>query len=90
MQWVKEDATPEQVEQDAITCQQDAWREARSRAWYYPALASAPFSDPFGRRFFGRPYATYGDPFGDAYLEEGRLAQFCMRAKGYQLVPVEK
>jgi hypothetical protein len=89
MQWVKDDVTPEQLEQDSITCQQDAWREARSRAWYFSSLGPMPFRDPFGRRAFGSPFAPYGDPFGDPYLEEGRLAQFCMRNKGYQLVPAE-
>ncbi len=28
MQWVKQDATPEQLREDSIQCQQDAWLEA--------------------------------------------------------------
>jgi hypothetical protein len=31
----------------------------------------------------------FGDPFGDRFMEESRLEDFCMRNKGYQLVPVE-
>jgi len=88
MQWVKPDATAEQATLDSATCQEAAWREARSRAWYYPPFAP-PFRDPLGRRMFGWSYGPYGDPFGDPYLEESRLAQFCMRNKGYELVPVE-
>ena len=86
MQWVKADATPGEAEQDAITCQQDAWREARSRAWFYAPFGAVPFRDRLGRQMFGWPHGPYaGDPFGDPYLEEARLAQFCMRNKGYQL-----
>jgi hypothetical protein len=88
MQWIKPDAAPDQVEQDAIACQQDAWREARSRAWFYAPFGAAPFRDQLGRQMFAWPHGPYaGDPFGDPYLEEGRLTQFCMRNKGYELVP---
>jgi hypothetical protein len=34
------------------------------------------------------PYSPFG-PFGDAYIEESRLAHFCMRAKGYELAPIK-
>ena len=81
MEWVREDTTPEQLEQDAIACRQAAWREARSRDWNYAPLGVGPLRDPFGRPFW--PPGIY--PFGDPYLEEGRLAQFCMRGKGYEL-----
>ena len=30
------------------------------------------------------------DPFGERYLYEARFADFCMRAKGYELTQVEK
>ena len=90
MQWVKADAAPAQIEQDAIACQQAAWRESRSRAWYYPPYGAGPFRDVLGQRMFAWPHGPYGDPFGDPYLEEARLAQFCMRSKGYELQEVEK
>ena len=86
MEWVKPDATPEQLQADANQCQRDAWYEARSRHWYYRPFAPTAFQDAAGRPLFGGPYGP-SDPFGDPYLEEGRLAQFCMRSKGYQLVP---
>ncbi len=90
MQWVRADATPEQLAQDAMYCQQEAWREARLRAWYFRPLGPLPFRDAFGRNVFAWPYDPWGDPFSDPYLEEGRLAQFCMRSKGYELQAIEK
>jgi hypothetical protein len=90
MQWVKPDATAEQLQEDSIYCQQEAWREARSRAWYYRPFASGFIRDASGRAFLGGPYGPYNGPFGDPYLDEYRLAQFCMRSKGYDLQPVEK
>jgi hypothetical protein len=89
MQWVKPDATAEQLQEDSIHCQQEAWREAHTRSWYYRPFAPVFMRDAAGRSFLGGPYGAYGDPFGDPYLEENRLAQFCMRSKGYELQPVE-
>jgi hypothetical protein len=90
MAWVKPDTTADQLRDDSVYCQQEAWREARLRSWYYRPLAPVFVRDPSGRHFLGSPYGPWGDPFGDPYLEENRLAQFCMRAKGYELQPVEK
>ncbi|HEX7250677.1 MAG TPA: hypothetical protein VF262_09880 [Burkholderiales bacterium] len=90
MEWVRPDATPEQVDADAVQCQRDAWYEANSRYWYYRPLAPMVFRDALGRPVFARPYGYASDPFGDPLLEEARLAQFCMRNKGYELAPVER
>src|SRR5258706_3987314 len=90
MEWVKPDITAEQLRDDSMYCQQEAWREARLRAWYYRPFAPVFLRDPSGRAVMGWPYGPAGDPVGDPYLEENRLAQFCMRAKGYELQPVEK
>lgn len=89
MQWVKEDATQEQLDADVAQCQQEAWREAQFRAWAYRPFAPILLRDPAGRPFIAWNSPLY-DPFGDRFLEESRLAQFCMRAKGYRLEPVEK
>ncbi len=89
MQWVKEDATPKQLSDDSIECRQAAWREARSYDWnYYPPFGPAPFRDVFGQHVFAPGAFTM--PFGDPYIEESRLAQFCMRNKGYRLEPLKK
>ena len=90
MEWVKADSTPEQVDADSLQCQRDAWYEANSRYWYYRPLAPMVFRDSLGRPVFARPYGYASDPFGDPMLEEARLAQFCMRNKGYELAPVER
>ena len=89
MQWVRQDAGPEQVRQDEALCQREAWREASWRAWFYRPFGPTLIRDAGGRRFLAWPYSPFGDPFGDRFMEESRLASFCMRAKGYELVPVE-
>ena len=89
MQWVKEDATPAQLDADAAHCQQEAWREARFRAWAWGPPLPIMMRDMAGRPFV-RHYSPFYDPFGEQFMEESRLAQFCMRAKGYRLEAVEK
>lgn len=90
MQWVREGAVPapEALEQDSTACRQQAWREAQYRAWAYRPMMPIVTRNAFGRSYAVWPYGPY--PFGDPFFEEGRLADFCMRAKGYELVPVEK
>jgi hypothetical protein len=93
LQWVRDGAVPptEVVEKDSADCRQEAWRESQYRYWGY----SGPFipvfrRDPFNRGFVGYPYyGPWSYPFYDPLFEESRLADFCMRSKGYQLVPVE-
>jgi len=89
MQWIKDGAVPatEAFEQDASMCRQHAWREAQYHAWAYRPYGWTPYAG--GRRFIGGwPYGP-GYPFGDPFFEEARLTEFCMRSKGYELVPVE-
>jgi hypothetical protein len=90
MEWVKPDASPEEANQDAMICQQEAWREARLRSWYYRPIGPMVARDAAGRPFVSWPAGAFGGPFDDPFMEEGRLAQFCMRAKGYELVPSDK
>ena len=89
MQWVKPDATPEQLSRDMAQCQQDAWREAQFRTWLYRPIGPTMVQDAQGRRFFVWPSSPFGDPFSDQLMEEARLASFCMRSKGYELAPAE-
>ena len=93
MQWTRDGAVPptEALEQDSASCRQQAWREAQFRYWAYQPLTPYVTRDAFGRRFVAWPYGPFAyAPFGDPFFEETRLADFCMRAKGYELVPVEK
>jgi hypothetical protein len=89
VQWVKPDATPAQYQQDYAQCRNDAWREAYFRSWMYRPLSSFAGLDPLGRHYLFWPAGPFGDPYGDAFIEETRLADFCMRAKGYQLEAIE-
>jgi hypothetical protein len=88
MRWEKADATSEQLQRDSIECQQEAWREAHAGAFYSPA-SPIVVQDSMGRATVTWPGGPFAGAFGDPLLEEGRLAQFCMRARGYQLVPAE-
>jgi hypothetical protein len=88
MQWVRSDATPEQLQQDVAQCDEHAWREAQYRAWAYRPLGPLMLGHPYRRGFFS-PFSPFAEPFGDPLFEESRLAHFCMRAKGYELRPVE-
>ena len=88
MQWVRQDATAEELSHDLAQCRQDAWREAQWRTFMY-----RPFGPTYMVDRFGRPhllsYSPFGGPFGDTFIEESRLAHFCMRAKGYDLAPID-
>ena len=90
VQWVKPGATPDDLNADSADCQQKAWREAQYRSWWYYG-PPAPYiaRDGLGRRFLVWPYSPFNDPFHDRFMEEARLAQFCMQAKGWELQPVE-
>lgn len=90
MQWVKENAGPAQMRADLDACRHEAWQEAQVRSLFYRPFGPMMFHDPFGRRFLAWPYGPFADPFGDPFIEETRLTDFCMRAKGWHLEPVEK
>lgn len=88
--WVKPGASPAEVDASLQACQLAAWREASWRStWMYRPFGPSVVQDALGRRYFLWPYPYYTDPFGDRFFEESRLTQFCMRAKGYELIPVE-
>lgn len=90
LQWMREGVVPDPtvLEKDSTTCRQDAWREAQYRSWAYRSSGPMVLRDGGVRRFVVWPYGygAYADPFFD----EARLTDFCMRAKGYELVPIEK
>jgi hypothetical protein len=93
LQWVRDGEVPdpEALRTDTAFCRQEAWREAQWRAFAYRPVGPIMARDPFGRRFVSPwPYAPFPFPAGDPFFDEARLADFCMRAKGYELVPVPK
>lgn len=91
MQWQKPDITAEQLRADEEDCRQRAWREASLYAWHYQTMWGPVFArDPYGRGAMVWPGSPMADPYGYQMMEEARLAQFCMEAKGYKLVPAPK
>jgi hypothetical protein len=92
MEWTRDDATAEQAAADTRACREQAFRETTwSSFGFYGGMGPGLYSDPFGRRYFGWPsYGAFADPFGDRFMEEARLASFCMRAKGYELAPLRR
>jgi len=90
MQWVKPEGTAEQLKADLNECQQEAWREARIRFGHYYPMAPALIQDSLGRRLLVYPSGPFADPYGEQFMEEGRLTLFCMRAKGWDLQPAPK
>jgi len=89
MQWDRPDVSAEQLRADEEECRQAAWREAQVRTWHYHSFSGPVFArDAFGRGFMMWPGRTMAvDPYPYQHLEESRLSQFCMEAKGYRLVP---
>lgn len=85
MHWEHPQLGVAQVSEDSDECarlaHQEAWRLA--------------YSDPFAmmpRWVRGRDGRLYYDPFPrqryDPYFQESQLQGYCMRSRGYRLVPV--
>ena len=90
MQWHKENTTAEQLASDQEDCRVRAWEEASFHAWQYQGMWGPAYArDAYGRGVMW-PNNPVVDPYGYQMLEENRLTQFCMEAKGYKLVPVPK
>ena len=87
MQWVKPDASAEQIRMDEQACRQAAWREAQFQSFLYQHPFQPMVVAP-GQVIW--PSGAMVDPYGHQLLYENRLADFCMESKGYQLVPLPK
>ena len=90
VQWARQDTAPEQFGQDLGSCRQEAWRDAqwRSALFLNRSVGATTVVNSQGQRIVV-PFSPFGDPFGDAYIDESRLTALCMRGKGYELVPVK-
>jgi hypothetical protein len=85
MEWVRSDVTAEQAEADAQLCSDQAWREtAWSYRYNYSSFGPWLYRDPFGRPLVGPLGAS---SLTERSMDEARLADFCMRAKGYHRAP---
>ena len=88
MQWVKPGADAAMLSEDTAQCQRQAQREAWLHAPIFQPMVPIILRDAQGRSFvtWRRPFAY--DSLGDQFREEQRLMDFCLRAKGYNLVPL--
>lgn len=75
MAYQKAGVTSDRASVEEMECRSMAAREATPPLWYW-------------RPYYGwrRPY--FGDPMLSRMQEEAGLSDFCMRSRGYQLVPV--
>ncbi|HEY5899221.1 MAG TPA: hypothetical protein VIV54_16760 [Burkholderiales bacterium] len=78
-QWVRDDVSAEQADRDQLDCQREAQREATLRADGFYGSTYRAWSRAQG------PAAM--SPTGYRMMDEARLAEFCMRAKGYRPQP---
>ena len=85
--WVKPGAGPEQFARDSTQCRSEAYQEAFRRTWNLRSLLPPIVRTDAQGRVFVVPQEP--DPFHDRFVEEGRLADACMRAKGYELREME-
>lgn len=83
MEWYRPDVSAAETEDDVKQCQDAAWR---TTSWNYLHYYSAFGPGVYGRGYWG-PWAS---PYNDRFMEEARLADFCMQAKGYRLEPTRK
>lgn len=85
MQWVRDDADAARSRKDLAECGREAWLRSYDRSVYYGASGPIIVRDWQGRIAILNPYGPFSDPF----LLESQLADFCMRQRGYRLVPLK-
>jgi hypothetical protein len=90
MQWVRSDVTAEEAVADEELCRQAAWQETNFRYLDYGPFGPWMNRDTFGSPLFYPPAGPFFDPLMNRDWDQARLADFCMRAKGYELVPAPR
>jgi hypothetical protein len=66
-------------------CDQSAYYEAQRQAFFSDFMQPRYVVGRDGRIYPRAPFARY--PYRDRFYMERQLFDYCMRAKGYQLVP---
>ncbi len=103
MVWTRPGLTQAQLKQDTEECKASAWREAmiqRQEEEFYRQLRTPWYTwDPRTRSYwpnygYGTPWGAWSSGFGafgadNDPFHESRLVSFCLRAKGYALVPAD-
>jgi len=87
MQWTRPDATSAQVEKDSQECEELAYRQMQAKPYPYLAVDPLIVQDSFARAQNRFPPGVFVDPYGDRFIEEGRIASQCMRSRGYASTP---
>jgi hypothetical protein len=85
MQWVKPDAAADEVRGDEQACRVAAAREASYHNYWSQHRMQPVIAGP-GQMIW--PSGAFVDPYAQQFLDENRLAHFCMESKGYQLKEV--
>ena len=85
VEWVKPDAGLDQVRSDEQACRLAAAREASYHGYWYQQRMQPVVVAP-GQVIWSS--GAFVDPYAQQFLDENRLAQFCMESKGYQLKAV--
>jgi hypothetical protein len=80
--WARVDASPEQADRDEVDCQRQAAREVSTLAGGFYGPYYAPYGYGPYNRGISRPDPS--QPSASRALEEARLTDLCMRARGYQ------
>jgi hypothetical protein len=82
MQWSHPGFDQPGAQRELAGCRQQAWIETQQRAFAYGFDPWWPYGPR--RRYPG----YYGPSFVEQQMLENQLADFCMRSKGFVLVPV--
>jgi hypothetical protein len=84
MRWEHPAFGPDVAGREASECRQMAWAEAQRQAFMFGSFARRSFArDRYGRI----QYMPFSD-FHERQMMEMQLNDFCMRSKGFSLVPV--
>ena len=92
LEWTRPNTTLAQARQDSAECAGLARDQAYRESFYYGWGYGSPFFGMPGayRGGFGPfPYAGYRDDFMWRSQRESDLQDFCLRARGYALTPVQ-
>ncbi|OSO93757.1 hypothetical protein B7O87_05425 [Cylindrospermopsis raciborskii CENA303] len=88
MRWEHPALSDAQAQAEMGDCRQQAWSEAQSRAFYNRfAYGPSYVRGRDGRLYMADPWMRPG--FNNTWFEEQRLRDFCLRNKGFRLVPGE-
>ena len=82
MQWSRENISSDELRRDQAECQQAAQREASARYGFYRPVEPMFVGGPGGG--FTWSSGSLVDPYGYQMLDEYRLADSCMEARGYK------